>query len=282
MFKRTKWNESKIWSDIATKYNSDQLESVISIGENPHVNRIIDKCHKKIINKHILKNKIKINNAKTILDLGCGSGRMLPFLKNTSSGIYGLDFSFEMLNIAKQYNKNANLVCAGIENIPLKKNIIEIIISIGVVKYVSDIEQAAYEISQAIKENGYLIILDSPSDRMKYGYNSPEKSEKHYVASFEKAQLKLVSQGGVRWPLLLRFYRKIARKILMALIGKSIDITEEGQISFSPNISKSWESIYNGGLVISAYINFISDTLLSIINIKRLSYEKIFVFKKTK
>jgi ubiquinone/menaquinone biosynthesis C-methylase UbiE len=65
-----------------------------------------------------------------ILDLACGSGRYIPFLKGNM--IVGVDLSVGMLGQAKKF-KNANLVRGDLFNLPFREDIFDLIISMSVI-----------------------------------------------------------------------------------------------------------------------------------------------------
>ncbi|MGB8816175.1 MAG: class I SAM-dependent methyltransferase [Minisyncoccia bacterium] len=60
-----------------------------------------------------IKKLIKQYNskAKTVLELGCGTGAFLKYLSNHGYKMAGIDLSQEMLEIARQKVPNANLLC---------------------------------------------------------------------------------------------------------------------------------------------------------------------------
>lgn len=53
--------------------------------------------------------KENVSEAKTILDLGCGTGRHAQLLVEKKYNVYGVDVSKDMLSIAKQIPSNPNL-----------------------------------------------------------------------------------------------------------------------------------------------------------------------------
>lgn len=104
----------------------------------------------------------------TITDIGCGMGNVLLNLRGRGikSGMYGLDLSENMINIA-----NENLRVSGLSEICYQQgslNAIEkktdIAISLGVVGYHEDQEQLIAEIAGIVKEGGHLIISTANGD----------------------------------------------------------------------------------------------------------------------
>lgn len=73
-----------------------------------------------------LKKRIKIAktflekyayNCSKVLDAGCGPGTYLALLSRFKTTV-ALDFSINMLKIAKYRNRNALLCCGDVENLP--------------------------------------------------------------------------------------------------------------------------------------------------------------------
>jgi ubiquinone/menaquinone biosynthesis C-methylase UbiE len=56
----------------------------------------------------VIKNKLADIKAKTIIELGCGTGKNTPFLSAKCDKLIAVDFSKEMLLIAKNKIKNAD------------------------------------------------------------------------------------------------------------------------------------------------------------------------------
>ena len=69
------------------------------------------------------KNEIKfflsiIKKKKSVLDIGCGDGELLRNLKNKNNcNCYGIDFSSNLINIAKKKSKNINYFCIDMNEI---------------------------------------------------------------------------------------------------------------------------------------------------------------------
>jgi len=65
-----------------------------------------------------------------VLDLACGTGRLLPFLAKSSSEVIGLDISSGMLAVSKRKSRgfqNVHLVRGDAENLPFNKEIFDVV-----------------------------------------------------------------------------------------------------------------------------------------------------------
>src|SRR3989344_5211972 len=69
----------------------------------------------------IVSGYIKKKNPKTLLDAGCGDGRLLFELKNTKIELTGIDFSSQAINFAKIYNPKAVFFVQDLARVTLMK-----------------------------------------------------------------------------------------------------------------------------------------------------------------
>jgi len=62
-----------------------------------------------------------IKRNKNVLDIGCGDGKLLRLLKKEKKcNCYGIDFSKNLIKVAKRLSKNINYHCLDMENIEKK------------------------------------------------------------------------------------------------------------------------------------------------------------------
>lgn len=86
---------------------------------------------------------VKALQAKSVLDIGCGSGRYLAaFAKLGVERMVGIDLSQPMLGLAAQYltetrNKNTDLVCADFDNFSSDEKF-DVVIAMGFFDYQPD------------------------------------------------------------------------------------------------------------------------------------------------
>jgi cyclopropane fatty-acyl-phospholipid synthase-like methyltransferase len=117
----------------------------------------------------------KDNKVKTVLDLGCGSGRHTIFLAKNGFEVYGTDNSESGLKYVKTDLKKLGLK-AKLKNadcfkkFPYKDNFFDAIISVQVIHH-AKIEQIKYcisEIERTLKPNGLIFIIVTRSKKNKY------------------------------------------------------------------------------------------------------------------
>jgi demethylmenaquinone methyltransferase/2-methoxy-6-polyprenyl-1,4-benzoquinol methylase len=106
---------------------------------------------------------LKINNdSKIVLDVACGSGDMCRLLEKNhpSLKIFGIDFSHNMLKMARKKIKCSQLILADVYAAPFKDEIFDrIIIAFGFRNF-PDKEKALSELYKLLKKNGILCILE--------------------------------------------------------------------------------------------------------------------------
>lgn len=111
-----------------------------------------------------------LREGETVLDAGCGTGRLIPFLHNKvgkNGHVYGIDFSQEMLRIAKQkhHSENISFVKADITQIPLPSESIDRIICFCTFPHIDNKMLTLREFYRLLKPDGVLIICNLMSSK---------------------------------------------------------------------------------------------------------------------
>jgi 2-polyprenyl-3-methyl-5-hydroxy-6-metoxy-1,4-benzoquinol methylase len=118
---------------------------------------------------YLLAPLIKIlntNNCRTILDVGCGNGSMAVTLMNLGYDVYGIDASYEGIEIAKHsypnkfflQNINSKVLPVELDNI-----IFDTIISTEVIEHLFDPKNYINFCKSVLTKNKYgLLILSTP------------------------------------------------------------------------------------------------------------------------
>jgi demethylmenaquinone methyltransferase/2-methoxy-6-polyprenyl-1,4-benzoquinol methylase len=154
----------EMFDAIAKQY--DLLNTLLSLG--------LHKLWKKQIAKDIIfKDRCKL------LDIASGTGDIALLLKKKHGDrvdIIGLDFSAEMIEIAKCKSQKSNLkikfIVADATNIPYPDNYFDYVTIAFGIRNIPEINKCLNEISRVLKSNGKLIILEfgKPSKPFYYFY----------------------------------------------------------------------------------------------------------------
>jgi len=97
-----------------------------------------------------------------ILDLGCGTGRFLPFLKELfpTSKITGIDPSKEMLAEARKafIEPSIELIQGAAENLPLDESSVDLVFMCMTYHALENEQKAVSEIKRVLTADGYVVI----------------------------------------------------------------------------------------------------------------------------
>jgi len=112
--------------------------------------------------------ELGITSGSYVLDVGSGTGILLPFLIQNvgiAGGIMALDFSAEMLHRAKAKISSpiVDYVQADIVAVPLPDNCVDLTICNSAFPHFSDKAKALKEIARVMKDDGRLVICHTAS-----------------------------------------------------------------------------------------------------------------------
>lgn len=139
--------------DASSKLQRDVAEDLLEILSNYQDLNAVNNC---------ITDKSKSSGAYSVLDIGCGTGTLLSFLKNKYPDInfFGSDFSLPMLFKAKEKNrgKQVNLCTSDSEYLPFKGSLFNLVISNLTYQWVPDITSAFQEVWRVLKTNGLFLF----------------------------------------------------------------------------------------------------------------------------
>ena len=109
-----------------------------------------------------------LSDYRTILDLGCGTGRTMKLLESKNRILIGVDISSEMVRLAKSDGLHA--VKASCYNIPFSNSYFDAVYSIhmgfGFCRSKSEMEMLSRELFRILRKRG-IILLDTPHAKAK-------------------------------------------------------------------------------------------------------------------
>lgn len=136
------------------------------------------------------------NQSYNILDLGCGQGRYTHLLKRLGHCVIGLDYSLDLLHLARQNDSNLSLCRGNMLHLPFKNQfdrVLSLFTSFGYFEQDSDNIKVIQQMSSSLKVGGILYLdflnanLVQASDwQEKMLGNFMQKSKKEI---FENSQL---------------------------------------------------------------------------------------------
>jgi len=116
----------------------------------------------------LLAESIKIlareNNLKTILDVGCGTGRLVHFLNENGFQAYGCDSAKAALISAKKLNRKQTIKKTLASKLPYKNHSFDLVTAISVIEHLTEKEAQKIfsEVNRVLKSEG-LIFLVTPN-----------------------------------------------------------------------------------------------------------------------
>lgn len=101
--------------------------------------------------------------SKRLLDLGCGDGTHLKWLKEFAVETFGSDYNLLRLSRAKKILPEANLFLADILNYPVKDGAFDLIFFNHVIEHISNDEAALTAVRRILAPNG-ILVLGTPNE----------------------------------------------------------------------------------------------------------------------
>lgn len=135
----------------------------------------------------IIAEAIKIfmsnHKLKKVLDVGCGTGKLVHFLNDSGSFAIGCDLYQEAIKVAKQKNKKSTFVKASATKLPFKNDSFDLLTAISLVEHLTkkEVETFLSEASRIVRPKGYIFLVtpnfNSPMRflfrRRWFGYSDP-------------------------------------------------------------------------------------------------------------
>ncbi|MGA2462949.1 MAG: class I SAM-dependent methyltransferase [Thermodesulfobacteriota bacterium] len=139
--------------------------------------------------------------AKTLLDMGCGDGNNLEYLRRYTEGLFGSDYNLIRLLRARSRQYGITLFLADILDYPVRDDFFDIIFFNHVIEHIPDDAKALETVFRILKPKG-LLVLGTPNEGVwwwQLAYRlQPEtlKNTDHlHFYTAEMLSAKLVSKG---------------------------------------------------------------------------------------
>lgn len=121
-----------------------------------HPNFFIAYIHKKRLK--LLYKLIKKSKGKKLIDVGCGDGFVLDYLKPLNKKLYGIDISEKRVKRVKKMVPDAKIKLCSADNISYKDNFFDITLCSEVLEHVRNPVRSIKELIRITKKNGIIII----------------------------------------------------------------------------------------------------------------------------
>jgi ubiquinone/menaquinone biosynthesis C-methylase UbiE len=133
---------------------------------------------------------LSLVKGKEVLDLASGEGYGTNLLATVANQVTGVDIAKEVIQHAKtKYNReNLRFLEGSAENIPVKSNSVDVVVSFETIEHHNKHEEMLSEIKRVLKKNG-LLIISSP-DKLNYsdktGQINPYHVKELYTNEFKE------------------------------------------------------------------------------------------------
>ncbi len=143
----------------------------------------LERDHLDVLIAEPIKLLMNDKKLKKVLDVGCGTGKLVEFLTKSGFEAFGCDPSTEAIKIAKTINKNRCIKRSSASKLPYKNKIFDIVASISVIEHLTQKETKMFlkETKRVLKDNGYIFLVtpnfSSPAryicGQKWFGYSDP-------------------------------------------------------------------------------------------------------------
>jgi ubiquinone/menaquinone biosynthesis C-methylase UbiE len=151
-----------------------------------------------------LVNELNIRPGATILDIGSGTGILLPLLHKATNGegkIVSLDIAEEMLKQARNngHNGDVDYIHADVAAIPFSSDTFDLVICYSCFPHFSDKTKALAEITRVLRKGGRLAICHTASRReINELHHSIGGVVKHDTIPDEAKMVALLEASGLK------------------------------------------------------------------------------------
>jgi len=116
--------------------------------------------HSKML--RLLERKRPKDQPDFILDVGCGTGRLLRAVasKWPKARLFGVDPAQQMVSEAQRLNSNASFFLAPAESLPFPDQVADIVLSSMSFHHWADQKRGIHEIARVLRQGGYFCLAD--------------------------------------------------------------------------------------------------------------------------
>lgn len=121
---------------------------------------------------------------KKVLDVGCGTGRLIRFMIESGAEVSGVDISEGMLKIARKNFPEIEFFKTEVENLPFEDNSFDLVVAVFVIVHLKDLNGFFSEVYRILKDGGIFILTNinqrkAPKLKLKGGVEIVIESHYH-------------------------------------------------------------------------------------------------------
>jgi ubiquinone/menaquinone biosynthesis C-methylase UbiE len=123
------------------------------------------------LEERLLGDLLPTSRFRTVIDVGCGTGRSMLRYNSCGAMTFGADASEEMLAVAsKKPNLRGKVVHAAASHLPFPTGIADLAICSFTLSYLFDLSRCLHELARITKHGGQVIISDLHSAAIENGW----------------------------------------------------------------------------------------------------------------
>lgn len=125
------------------------------------------------------------------VEIGCGYGRLTPWLGEFASRVTGVDPNPEVLSLLDEYYPSADIatVSALVQHLPFPDDTVDLVVTRAVLQHIppDEIETAVREMRRIASDDAHILLSEASTGREKPPFHP--RSEREYAALFEPFSL---------------------------------------------------------------------------------------------
>lgn len=183
----------------------------------------------------ILDKYVPLRNIK-ILDVGCGTGAVLDFLKDRGFIVEGVDNNEEALKYCR--NKNLSVTLGSAEKMEYPDETFDLVLALDVLEHLSDPALAVKEVFRVLKKGG-LFIATVPAHQWLWSYHDVAL---HHYKRYSKKDFEFLLEDQfsvllVTWVHLCILLPTILIRKIYKIFNKQTEGSDVGEIGFFVNVA---------------------------------------------
>jgi ubiquinone/menaquinone biosynthesis C-methylase UbiE len=127
-----------------------------------------------------------LSHNRDVLEIGCGSGMGLPYLKEKARMVVGGDYTMGLLREAGAQLPKAPLVRMDAQHLPFREASLDVVLMLEMIYYVADQDATFAECRRVLRPGGALMVCAPNPERPDF---NPSPFSTHYPNAAELAAL---------------------------------------------------------------------------------------------
>jgi SAM-dependent methyltransferase len=183
--------------DWAALARLDPLAAVLDPGDSMgRKNAQIDAIH-----KSWLRRALGQLGGQTVLDFGCGTGRLTRFAADLGADACGVDGTPEMIDVARTLAPGLRFEKSDGVRLPFDDATFDLVLSVYVLQYyvgTSDLSALAAEFARVLRPGGKVVAIEQVSTALDRGADAAAYSREFGQRGFEQTIVKPIRPGVSR------------------------------------------------------------------------------------